>query len=100
MYDLQAKILHEGSVITERIIKEEEVLPVKKIFVVWHWAYNLKKEPLIIQSNLNSNGRRRIPILTVSPALIRYARPGSKQVKFSDEKFKSISSKQDTPGSF
>lgn len=36
IYDLKAKIMHEGNVISERIIKEEDVLAVKKIFVVWH----------------------------------------------------------------
>ena len=36
IYDLKASITHEGNVHEEHLIKAEEVLKTKKIFVTWH----------------------------------------------------------------
>lgn len=36
VYDLKAEVSHNGEFFTEHIIKEEEVLKTKRIFVPWH----------------------------------------------------------------
>ncbi len=36
LYDLKAEINDEGSLVSEHIVKEEDVLATKKIFVIWH----------------------------------------------------------------
>lgn len=36
IYDMYAEVNHNGKIFTEHIIKAEEVLKTKRIFVVWH----------------------------------------------------------------
>lgn len=36
VYDLYAEVSHNGKYFTEHLIKAEEVLKTKRIFVVWH----------------------------------------------------------------
>jgi hypothetical protein len=36
VYDLYAEVSHDGKYFVEHILKAEEVLKTKKIFVLWH----------------------------------------------------------------
>jgi hypothetical protein len=36
IYDMQAEVTHNGEVWTETLVKAEDVLKTKRIFVMWH----------------------------------------------------------------
>jgi hypothetical protein len=37
VYDMNIDITHDGNVESEQLVKAEEVLKTKRIFVTWHW---------------------------------------------------------------
>jgi len=48
VYDMWAEVSHNGEYFTEHIIKAEDHLKTKRIFVVWHWVFGLQTSILTI----------------------------------------------------